>query len=402
MSGFSSPIGIQKINPWLEIVVEEHTYSIGRWDFPKPDDEVLEMLTDEILNVFDALRREIIHTQSVKLESGFCRDRLVKLAEWGRTAYQAFFGDEKPNQILSGRLKPNTAPTFVSNLTPFPWEVLFEGSESDYERGTPEMFWGFRYTPARILNPEKDITDYVSEQTPESDMLFCLHHKLLCCCQKERPAIEKLVKVKPQDRFRVLGSACNLGVGVEQLMGDHLLKYLYKARHNMLHFACHCRESQRGDSLMVSFLKDDEITDTIKEIELETYKFFLRKGQFIGQPLVFLNACQSAGGVDDLRRTFNLPKVFIERGAAAVIATACPVPDLFAAEFAQVFYKLFLRGQEIYNEEAEGKSIKLMTIGEALRATRWHFLKECNNPLGLAYGLYSPAHYQVAQSLQLR
>ena len=46
----------------------------------------------------------------------------------------------------------------------------------------------------------------------------------------------------------------------------------------------------------------------------------------------------------------------------------------------------------------EEKTVKLMSIGEALQATRWFFLKECNNPLGLAYGLYSPAHYQVAQS----
>jgi len=32
-------------------------------------------------------------------------------------------------------------------------------------------------------------------------------------------------------------------------------------------------------------------------------------------------------------------KVFIKRGAAAVIATACPMPDAFAAAFARVFYR---------------------------------------------------------------
>lgn len=75
--------------------------------------------------------------------------------------------------------------------------------------------------------------------------------------------------------------------------------------------------------------------------------------------------------------------MFIQHGAAAVIATACPVPDTFAAEEAKVFYEYFLRGQ--------------MTIGEALCATRWYFLKEFNNPLGLAYGLYSPASYRLGR-----
>ncbi|WP_199313394.1 hypothetical protein [Leptolyngbya sp. FACHB-671] len=38
-----------------------------------------------------------------------------------------------------------------------------------------------------------------------------------------------------------------------------------------------------------------------------------------------------------------------------------------------------------------------MTIGEALQATRLYFLREYNNPLGLAYGLYSLAHYRLGR-----
>ncbi len=87
--------------------------------------------------------------------------------------------------------------------------------------------------------------------------------------------------------------------------------------------------------------------------------------------------------------------MFIQHGAAAVIATACPVPDMFAAAFAKVFYEFFLRGMVVRDEISGEKVVKIMTIGEALRATRWYFLKEFNNPLGLAYGVYSPAGYRV-------
>ena len=396
MRGTVSPVSSKRVNNWLEILVEKDFYSIGRWKFTRPTDEVLEMLTDEVLECFDGLIQLVNQQKSINIDPYLCEKYLVELAEWGRTAYQAFFGEDRPNKILTSRLTENVAPTFVSEIMPFPWEVLFEGSEEDYEKGNPEMFWGLRYTPARILNPEKDITDYVLEQAQPSDMLFCLHHRLLQAHHKERPEIERLVRRTPGNRFTLLGTTCKLTNGkCSDPVGDDLLKYMYKSSHNMLHFACHCKESKRGDTLLVSFLEDEEIAENALVLELETYKFLLRQGKFLCQPLVFLNACQSAGGADDLRRTFNLPKVFIQYSAAAVIATACPVPDMFAAAFAKVFYQFFLQGMVVEDETGE-KMVKIMSIGEALRATRWFFLKEFNNPLGLAYGLYSPASYCIA------
>lgn len=399
MRGTVSPISSKQVSNCLEILVEKDFYSIGRWKFTRPTDKELEVFTDEILECFAGLIKEVNRNKSIKLDREFCDRNLVKLAEWGRIAYQEFFGEDRPNKILTSRLNENVAPTFVSEIMPFPWEVLFEGSEEDYERGNAEMFWGLRYTPGRILNPEKDITDYVLEQAQPSDMLFCLHHRLLQAHHKERPEIEKLVRTTPGNRFTLLGRTCNLTNGKcgGEPVGDDLLKYIYKANHNMLHFACHCKESKLGDSLLVSFLQDEEIAEKALVLELETHKFLLRRGKFLCQPLVFLNACQSAGGTDELRRTFNLPKKFIQHDAAAVIATACPVPDLFAAAFAKVFYQYFLRGMVVEDEVSGEKIVKIMSIGEALRATRWYFLKEFNNPLGLAYGVYSPASYRVSR-----
>jgi CHAT domain-containing protein len=218
------------------------------------------------------------------------------------------------------------------------------------------------------------------EQARPSDMLFCLHHQLRHAHQEEWPAIEKIVRQTPGDRFSMLGPLCVS----EVCDGDTFLAYLDRSTHNMVHFACHCRPGEAGaDSLIVSLLRPDEDHDP-SSLELETYDFIDVEGVFRRKPLVFLNACQSSGGPDDLRKTFNLPQVFIERGAAAVVATVCPVPDLFAASFARHFYHHFLRGH--------------MTIGQALRVTRRHFIEGHHNPLALAYGLYSPAFYQVARS----
>ncbi|PAX52822.1 hypothetical protein [Brunnivagina elsteri] len=194
MRGTVSPVNTVSASSCLEILIEQDFYSIGRWQFNKPKDILLEKLTNEILECFDGLRITINKSKSLKLDADLCDDYLIKLAEWGRTAYQAFFGEDRANKILKSRLNETVAPTFVSESMPFPWEVLFEGSESDYERGNPEMFWGLRYTPARILNPEKDISEYVLEQSQPSDMLFCLHHRLLQAHRQEKPEIERLVK----------------------------------------------------------------------------------------------------------------------------------------------------------------------------------------------------------------
>jgi hypothetical protein len=52
--------------------------------------------------------------------------------------------------------------------------------------------------------------------------------------------------------------------------------------------------------------------------------------------------------------------------------------------FAKVFYNFFI-GQK-------------MMIGKALYQTRRYFLEEYNNPLGLAYEIYSSPYYQIAHA----
>ncbi|NJR18397.1 MAG: CHAT domain-containing protein [Calothrix sp. CSU_2_0] len=214
------------------------------------------------------------------------------------------------------------------------------------------------------------------------EMLFCLHQTLNFVHQQEQPAIEKLI-IKHKGKFSLL----KVSKKIQKLQdGEELLAHFYQNQYNILHFACHCRPCRQYeddvDALIISLQEEDN--HNAQQIELEVKNFNRVNGVFLTQPLIFLNACQSAGGVDELRKTFNLPNKFIQYGAAAVIATACPMPDVFAAAFAKVFYEFFIG--------------KKMLIGKALCETRRYFLEKYNNPLGLAYGLYSPHDYQIAQS----
>lgn len=410
MGGYSSA-GADTLHQ--TIAIKKTTYNIDWHSFDWcVEKENLVAWSKEVLEVFGNLRREINQNvkknreagvpleKSLTLPKGFCHEQLQTLAECGTQAYREFF-NKKARQLLAGRfqmIQPSIpAPTFVSDLTLFPWEVLYEGE--DAEEGDPHMFWGLRYAPARILD-WRDIGQYVKEQSSTSNMLFCLHHKLHEAHQKEWPCIKKVVKVTEKDQIHLLGSTQMLA----QVINDKsLLTYLYRSEHNMLHFACHAVQRRAGnDALLFSLINMANLSDiNCKEfeapiIELKTKSFTLKEGQFSIKPLVFVNACHSAGGADELRVSYNLPRKFVASDAAAVIATACPVPDVFAAEFARVFYSFFLRGTDSITNWQK-RPAQSMSIGEALRRTRLYFVEKHNNPLGLAYGLYTPAHYRVHQ-----
>jgi len=400
MSGISSAVRTEIGASYVPIrIINENNYRIQVYDFergPNATDEHLQALTDEVLKSFQKIRRKVNQSKSLDLGPGLCQDQLESLAQLGRRVYRRLFDAEARETLAELLQKTISVPTFLSASLPFPWEVLYEGD--NYKDGDPDLFWGFRYTPARILKPRKRVYKHVLVQHPPSNMLFCLHHGLSHAHEQEFPAIERLVKATPQDQFRLLKPTGDM---INVINGETLLKYLDQSPHNMIHFACHCQPGDAGaDALLVSLIDDEGVEGNPTVIQLETDNFEDIEGSFQPPPpLVFLNACQSVGGPDELRRTFNLPQVFMERGAAAVIATACPVPDLFAAAFARQFYAFFLHGQKVTHEATGETTFRLLTIGEALRETRRYFLEKYNNPLGLAYGLYSPAYYRLAQSL---
>jgi hypothetical protein len=411
--GYSSSVANAALLPI--VTTEAGSSNIGWTTFKwVVEDKQLIAWSKEVQKAFDILEGKVNQQarklrreggqprDSITLPRKICHEQLKNLAYYGMLAFRGLFPD-KARQLLSERIesiKPLVpAPTFVSKLTPFPWEVLYQGD--DDEDPDPDMFWGLEYSMARILDM-RDISMYARERDPISKMLFCLHHKLCEAHQGEWPNIERLVKATNKDHVLLLGPIEPL---MEVVDSKSFLSHLYKSEHNMLHFACHAMQLPAGnDALEISLIRAEELlhaanTDLKPQVvTLETNTFLLTEGSFLNRPLVFLNACHSGGGADELRDSYNLPLKFVERDAGAVIATACPVPDVFAAEFARIFYGFFLWGRVIDDEIPSRAEAQPMSIGEALRQTRRYFLEVHHNPLGLAYGLYSPAHYQVIPS----
>lgn len=101
-----------------------------------------------------------------------------------------------------------------------------------------------------------------------------------------------------------------------------------------------------------------------------------------GQPLVFINACESA----EMSPTFydGFAPYFMDKGARGVIGTECKTPALFAKEWADRFFERFLRGEP---------------LGEVVLGLRQEFLKKHGNPLGLLYAVHCDADTVIRPAL---
>jgi hypothetical protein len=107
------------------------------------------------------------------------------------------------------------------------------------------------------------------------------------------------------------------------------------------------------------------------------------KRNFVNEPLIFLNSCES-GGMSPLFYDGFMP-YFITKGSRGVIGTLAKVPAIIASEFGVEFFKKLLKGEN---------------AGRALLRVRNHFLETNSNLLGLYYASYGLSDLSLAGKLK--
>jgi len=146
----------------------------------------------------------------------------------------------------------------------------------------------------------------------------------------------------------------------------------------LVHFACHCEPSNVTELLtaLKVHIGGEDVSLNVAAMADNDHAWGLEEPG----PLVFLNAC-GTGQQGQTAEPPGFPETWMKQhGALAVIATMCPVPDLFAHAFALKFYNL------LFQCEADARP---RYVGEVLLETRRYFMEHCRNPLGLAYVLYA-------------
>ncbi|WP_370318691.1 CHAT domain-containing protein [Actinoplanes sp. ATCC 53533] len=158
------------------------------------------------------------------------------------------------------------------------------------------------------------------------------------------------------------------GEGEPELVTDltDLLQLLDAGDLGLTHFACHnsYKPGATGSSIAMG---DGDFVPTLLERAKAT------EALASSHPLVFINACRSAGAVPHYTRMMGWAQQFLAAGAGAFVGTLWDVRSASAQTFAEVFYGQLMEGK---------------TLGRAsLHARRVAALNH-DDPTWLAYSVY--------------
>jgi hypothetical protein len=147
---------------------------------------------------------------------------------------------------------------------------------------------------------------------------------------------------------------------------EDLLRFIESGHCGSLHFACHntFRSDAGGSAITMSggpfvpMLLNKAVTRRV----------------LAGQdPLIFINACSSAGAVPEYTRMMGWAQQFMAAGAGAFVGTLWAVSSTAAQVFAETFYAALAAGN---------------SLGEASRHARAETGRDHDDPTWLAYSVY--------------
>jgi hypothetical protein len=148
----------------------------------------------------------------------------------------------------------------------------------------------------------------------------------------------------------------------------------------VVYFYCHATAGgpKNGDPDAAAIIMGKNDVATVADLNIDAPTTV----QLSGNPLVFINACESA----ELSPLFynGFVPYFMAKGARGVIGTECKTPVLFAIEWANAFFDHFLDGA---------------AVGATVLKLRQDFLRNHGNPLGLIYAVHCDADTRIAPAL---
>jgi len=266
----------------------------------------------------------------------------------------------------------------VAEHFPVPWGLLYLGDIADDAPRDWELFLGMRHI-VELIPLQTDLS--VPDCTIVSDK------PSLAVSVNVNAGIDKQMKADFVDRQQKFFRAASAKLGmrlVEREARKEMIDALKgKADDQVMYLYCHAVTvgiDDPGGIDSSSLVLSGEESLTLKDLNANAPMDL----QLKGNPLVFINACESA----ELSPMFydGFVPYFMAKGARGVVGTECKMPALFATEWALRFFPEFLGGAP---------------LGEVFLELRRELWQEHGNPLGLLYAVYCDGDTQVAPALGL-
>jgi len=330
-------------------------------------------------------------------QSAATSPELWNLAFYGKKLYDTLFPkgsklrlwlDGLPaGQRVNVVWRPDSGAGFAAYI---PWELLYR---ADVTKGLPvdaTQFWGLSYR-----------LEYTASRPPDCHSAS-LGAPLEACCTsvlffgnsaKEPASAESQWQRQVWNTLAAAGNTCAVpGSGaatpkieIERALAEpESVLPSGKGTVAVLYLYCHY-DSSTGAPILRFGLDSSNPDDVLQETELST-------GPLVSYPLVFANACSTAGA--GVFAANYLTRHFFDRGARAFIGSHCKVPPVLASRFAMIFFHFLLR--------LEDQQKKPMAAGEAMSQSRIFLWRHYKNIGGLLYSYLNQYDLYLASESELR
>jgi hypothetical protein len=315
---------------------------------------------------------------------------LPKLAEAGYLLFQTIFmhfGLDDAGRAFAARLralatKETLKIQIISKEMLLPWGILYLAEIFDPNNINPELFLGLKHIiEVAPMQPKMDFANNIPSR-PQLTVSLNLNQEI--DAQMNFPLIKNQQKYWEQLKQQ---KPINL---LTRTSGSDVLNAFAnpKTPDQITYFYCHAVSRTLGEvdpKTNKRYTPDDSMLQFSANQSVTFRDFRLRAPNSIrldAAPLVFLNACESAELSPLLYNGF-MP-YFVDKGARGMIGTECPVPALFAADWAKNFFDRFLRGE---------------ALGDIFLQLRRDYFYNHRNILGLLYAVYCNADTRIDPAL---
>ncbi|PWU61864.1 hypothetical protein DLE60_03445 [Micromonospora globispora] len=331
---------------------------------PNPGEATLQVLYDGVHYRFQLLSSshmfEMVHVDSLAAQPGPVVERTIaeldqmargrsgysggNASRWLRNAGIQLWSEMVPAAIKDQfwEIQPQISSfTIASDRDVIPWELLHPLAPSHDEGFLVEQFPVLR----RVYNQQR------SHRISLSNPRFVVPENSPTDAKAEVRTIRETLGVATEP-------------DIDEL--DALLNLIDAGELGMAHFACHnnYRREKGGSAIK---MRNGNFSPLLLNDAAATKNFAAT------HPLVFINACRSAGAVPQYTELMGFAQRFMAAGAGAFVGTLWAVHSSRAAAFAEVFYQQLVAGE---------------TLGAATKCARVEIGKHSADPTWLAYSVY--------------
>ena len=334
---------------------------------------------------------ELVFQKGISIDDA-SRDRALRtLAVAGADLFQRiFFGPAAGADVQSiGNLlkklatKPGDSLDFqvVATRFPVPWGLLYFGDTSDAAVIDPELFLGMRHVVEQIPLQTGMLVDTTVIDSGSPSLAVSIN--VNADIDGGKLNLDGVARQLAYWDKCATSAGAHLTVAPRRTRAELLAALRDGARDQFMYLYCHAvtnAPADPGGIRNAAFLLTGGERVTLADLNREAPT----TSPLPGNPLVFINACESA----ELRPEFydGFIPYFMAKGARGVVGTECKTPAVFASEWALQFFPRFLDGRP---------------LGDIFLELRREFHTKHGNPLGLLYNVYCDADTRIQPGLTI-